>query len=322
MKSDLEIKNIEKNIIKLEADSINNLTNYIDENIVDCVKEILLCTGRVIISGVGKSANISQKIVATFNSTGQPAIFMHASDALHGDLGNIQKNDIIIIISKSGESKEIKSLLPFIKNMNNTIICITGNINSYLAKNSDFVLNVSVKKEACYNNLAPTSSTTSQLVMGDVLAVCLSECRGFKHKDFAKLHPGGSLGKKLTLRAIDLCYDDKLPQVNINDDVKAIILEISKNRLGATVVKNDDKVVGIITDGDLRRMLEGSKDIKKIKAKDIMCKSPKKIDSDCLAIEALKIMEQNSISQIIVMSKNKYVGLIHFHDILNQGLIN
>jgi arabinose-5-phosphate isomerase len=282
---------------------------------------ILSTKGRLIVAGIGKSANIANKMVATFNSTGQPAVFLHAADAIHGDLGNIQEGDVVICISKSGNTPEVKTLVPFIKNMGNKIIALTGNPKSFLAIKSDFILDVSVEKEACPNNLAPTSSTTAQLVMGDAIAVSLLACKDFTEEDFARFHPGGILGKRLNIKVQDL-ISDYTPKVNSNASINEVIIEISQNRLGVTAVLNDKKLAGIITDGDLRRMLENEKDISSLCAKDIMSCDPKITKPEDLAYNALKEMEQNNITQLIVIKSEKYLGVIHIHDIIKEGIIS
>jgi arabinose-5-phosphate isomerase len=322
LKSFEEIKNIALSTINNEAESVINLKNYIDNQFAKCVEIIYECKGRIIISGIGKSANIGAKIVSTFNSTGTPAIFMHAADAIHGDLGIIQPDDIIICISKSGNTPEIKVLVPLIKSMGNKIIAMHGNSHSYLAQQADYSINCSVEKEACPNNLAPTSSTTAQLVMGDALAVALLECRGFTTSDFAKYHPGGALGKQLYLKVSDLSVNNELPKVSKNTDVKNTIIEITSKRLGAAAVVEDDIIVGIVTDGDLRRMLQNNIPIELLKAKDIMSLHPKAIRKDELAVTALNVMKQNNITQLLVVDvNNKYVGVIHLHDLLREGII-
>jgi len=275
-----------------------------------------------VVSGIGKSAIIAHKIVATFNSTGTPSIFMHAADAIHGDLGMVQQNDVVMVISKSGESPEIKVLIPLLRNFGNPLIAMVGNIDSYLARNASIVLNTSVEQEACPNNLAPTSSTTAQLVMGDALAICLMELNGFQSNDFAKFHPGGSLGKKLYLRVSDLYADNEKPQVLAGQSLKEVIVEMTAKRLGITaVVEEDGSLLGIITDGDLRRMLEKNSDIEKVKAGDIMTRNPKTIGSDELAISALDVLRKNEISQLAVTQEGKYRGIIHLHDLIREGLI-
>jgi arabinose-5-phosphate isomerase len=310
-----------KETILLESSAIANLANLLDENFEKAVNFILNSNGRVIVTGIGKSANIATKIVATFNSTGTPAIFMHAADAIHGDLGNVQENDVVICLSKSGNTPEIKVLVPLIKNYGNKIIAITGNVGSFLGKNSDFPLNTFVEKEACPNNLAPTSSTTAQLVMGDALAVCLQDLRGFSSKDFAKYHPGGALGKRLYLRVSDLIKNNQTPKVDINSALAEVIVEISEKRLGVTAVLEKEKIIGIITDGDIRRMLRKSTNIKLFKAKDIMGKDPKTIYQDAMAIEALEKLEQGNITQILVVdAQEKYIGVVHLHDLIKEGI--
>ncbi len=310
-----------KKTILIETDAVKNLINFLDENFENSVKTILRSKGRVIVTGIGKSANVATKIVATFNSTGTPAIFMHAADAIHGDLGNIQKDDVVICISKSGNTPEIKILVPLIHNSGNKIVAITGNPNSYLADKADFILNTYVEKEACPNNLAPTSSTTAQMVMGDALAVCLLEQRDFTRKDFAKYHPGGTLGKKLYLRVSDLIEKNDIPQVNLDTPIKDVIYEISDKRLGTTAVIDNDLVVGVITDGDIRRMLEKNLDINGLKASDIMSKNPKKIEANEMAVNVIKVMQNHGISQILVVDNDKYIGVLHFHDLLKEGFI-
>ena len=310
-----------KETILLESAAIANLEKLLDENFEKAINFILNSNGRVIVTGIGKSANIGAKIVATFNSTGTPAIFMHAADAIHGDLGNVQKNDIVICLSKSGNTPEIKVLVPLIKNYGNKIIAITGNIDSFLGKNADFTLNTFVEKEACPNNLAPTTSTTAQLVMGDALAVCLQDLRGFSKKDFAKYHPGGALGKRLYLRVSDLIKNNQIPKVNASDSIAEVIVEISEKRLGVTAVLKNEKIVGIITDGDLRRMLSKTTDISHFTAKDIMGKNPKTIQENAMAIEALEKLESNNITQILVVdAQEKYIGVVHLHDLIKEGI--
>ena len=297
------------------------LVDFVDDELVSVVQKLLQNSGRLVITGIGKSANIAQKLVATFNSTGQPALFMHAADALHGDLGSVQKNDVVMCISKSGNTSEIKALLPLLKGMGNDLVAMTGNIDSFLAKQSDYLLNTSVDKEACPNNLAPTSSTTAQLVMGDALAVCLLECRNFSDVDFARFHPGGALGQRLFLKVSDLSAQNQSPQVSVDADVKSVIVEISQKRLGATAVLQGDVIKGIITDGDIRRMLEAGGDFMNLQAKDIMCANPKQIQADELASVALEIMEEHKITQLLVMEATSYIGIVHLHDILKEGII-
>jgi arabinose-5-phosphate isomerase len=310
-----------KQTILTESHAIANLANLIDVDFEEAVKFILNSKGRVIVTGIGKSANIATKIVATFNSTGTPAIFMHAADAIHGDLGNVQKDDVVICISKSGNTPEIKVLIPLIKNYGNKIVAITGNIESYLGEHADFTLNAFVEKEACPNNLAPTTSTTAQLVLGDALAICLLNSRGFSSKDFAKYHPGGALGKRLYLRVSDLIKNNLVPKVTATDSIAKVIVEISEKRLGVTAVLDTHKIVGIITDGDIRRMLANTTDISEYTAKDIMGTNPKTIDSEAMAIDALNTMENNSITQILVTDHTKnYIGVVHLHDLIKEGI--
>lgn len=316
------IQQIALRTIEMEARSISGLSSFINADFEKAVRAIVNCKGRVVISGIGKSAVIAQKIVATLNSTGTAAAFMHAADAIHGDLGMIQQDDVVIIISKSGSSPEIKVLVPLIKNFGNTLIGIVGELDSFLAKQSDIVLNTTVEQEACPNNLAPTSSTTAQLVMGDALAVVLMELKGFGSDDFAKFHPGGTLGKKLYLRVSDLFKLNEKPKVLPSQSLKDVIVEISKKRLGATaVVDEQNNLLGVITDGDLRRMLEKNGNIEKFSAKDIMTTNPKTISADELAIDALDKMRKNEITQLVVIDGKKYSGIIHLHDLIREGLI-
>ncbi len=321
MKSNDELKKIAVNTLKIEAAAVSNLTRYINNDFVESVKFIHKSKGRVIITGIGKSAIIANKIVATLNSTGTPSIFMHAADAIHGDLGTIQKDDCIICISKSGNTPEIKVLVPLLKSGKNKLISIVGNLDSYLAKQSDYILNTTVEKEACPNNLAPTSSTTAQLAMGDALAVCLLECKKFTEKDFAKFHPGGALGKKLYLKVSDISEQNQKPLVKPSDSIQKVILEISSKRLGAVAVVETGKLKGIITDGDLRRMLEKDGLQKNTIASSIMNKIPKTIDSKEFAVDALKVMKQYNISQLVVTDKGRYVGFVHLHDLLREGIL-
>jgi arabinose-5-phosphate isomerase len=308
--------------IQLQAASISGLEVFINNDFEKAVEQIAYSKGRLVVSGIGKSAIIAQKIVATLNSTGTASIFMHAADAIHGDLGMIQKEDIILLISKSGDSPEIKVLLPLIKNFGNTLIGMAGNIHSYLAKHCDILLNTTVEKEACPNNLAPTTSTTAQMVMGDALAVCLMEMKGFNSDDFAKFHPGGTLGKKLYLRVSDLIIHNQKPEVKPTATIKEVIVEITTNRLGATAVINtDNKIIGIITDGDLRRMLENNDVVNALMAKDIMSASPKTINADALAAEAFEIMRDKNISQLLVLENEQYTGIVHLHDLIREGII-
>jgi arabinose-5-phosphate isomerase len=315
------IKDLAKKIIEAESQAISNLNNFIDDDFAGTVELILKNKGRVIVSGIGKSALIAQKIVATFNSTGTPAIYMHAADALHGDLGIIQPEDIVICLSKSGNTPEIKVLIPFVKKFGNKIIAIVSNTDSFLAKNSDFVLKAKIENEAYPSSVAPTSSTTAQLVIGDALAGCLIDCRGFSNEDFAKFHPGGTLGKKLYTRVCDIFNESEPPKVLPSDSLKKVIFEISSKRLGATAVVDErNNLLGIITDGDLRRMLEKNTSIENISAMDIMSSNPKTIDKNVLAIKAFGIMEQFKITQLVVTDRKKYSGLIHLHDILREDL--
>lgn len=316
------IQQIALQTIELEARSIANLAGSIDEGFEKALTVIMACSGRVVISGIGKSAVIAQKIVATLNSTGTPSIFMHAADAIHGDLGIVQQDDVVMVISKSGESPEIKVLVPLIRNFGNVLIGMVGNLQSYLARQSDIILNTTVEQEACPNNLAPTTSTTAQLVMGDTLAVCLMEKRGFKSDDFAKFHPGGTLGKKLYLRVADLYPGNEKPQVRLSHSLKDVILEMTQKRLGVTAV-TDEKglLLGIITDGDLRRMLRNDIPIDKVKAADIMTANPKTIGADELAVTALDLLRKNEITQLAVTDNDTYLGIIHLHDLIKEGLI-
>ncbi|MBS82541.1 MAG: D-arabinose 5-phosphate isomerase [Gammaproteobacteria bacterium] len=310
-----------KDTIELQANSIKNLNNQLTEDFEKAVNLINRSKGRVIVSGIGKSAIIAQKIVATFNSTGTPSIFMHAADAIHGDLGLIQKDDIIICISKSGSTPEIKALVPFIKKTNNKLIAITGEPKSYLSEKSDIVISSYVDNEACPNNLAPTTSTTAQLVIGDAIAVCLVKLRGFSSNDFAKYHPGGNLGKRLFLKVEDIIDTKTLPKVDISDLIKDVIIEISNKMLGIATVFNKNNIVGVITDGDLRRQLLKSQDISNITAAEIMTKNPKIIDKGLLAADALVIMKKNKISQLVVTEKNKYIGILHIQSLIKEGIV-
>ncbi len=321
MKKELSIKGTALRTIEMEAEAVKNLGAQLDgfEEVIDV---LATCTGRIVLSGIGKSAVIAQKIVATLNSTGTPSIFLHAADAIHGDLGMVQEDDVVLIISKSGESPEIKVLVPFIKNFGNKVVGMVGNIDSFLAKKADYILNTTVQQEACPNNLAPTTSTTAQLVMGDAVAICLMEKRGFAVEDFAKLHPGGVLGKKLYLRVADLCADNERPEVNIAGTLKEVIMEITKKRLGITaVINNAGMLAGVITDGDLRRMLERTDNFENIQAGHIMSENPKTIASTEMAVNALDVMRNNSITQLLVVDAEKYVGVIHLHDLIKEGLI-
>ncbi len=309
-----------KEVIKLQSESIRNLVELVDENFETAINLILDSNGRVVVTGIGKSAIIANKIVATLNSTGTPSIFMHAADAIHGDLGIIKKDDVIICISKSGNTPEIMDLVPFLKMTKNPLIAITGDTNSSLAKNSSVVLNSHVDIEICPNNLAPTNSTTAQLVIGDAIAATLVKIKGFTSNDFAKFHPGGSLGKKLYLKVNDLIDSDLKPMVSIDDDIKDVIIEISNKMLGITPVFSSDSIVGVITDGDLRRTLLNNQEISTLKAKDIMTANPQIIDSDTLASEALEIMKKNKISQLIVTNNKLYLGVIHIQSLIKEGI--
>lgn len=321
MKKKKEIKEIARQTLEIERDSIEKLIEYIDDDFVKTVEIIYQSKGRVVVSGIGKSAIIAQKMVATFNSTGTPALFMHAADAIHGDLGMVQKDDVVICISKSGNTPEVKVLVPLIKGMGNTLVALTGDVESFLGNHSDLNLNCKVDKEACPNNLAPTNSTTAQMVMGDALAVCLIQCRSFGSHDFAKYHPGGALGKKLYLRISDLYVENEKPMVSLNSSLKEVILEISSKRLGATAVVENDKVIGIVTDGDLRRMLSQDRDLSIITANEIMSANPKVIEAEAMAVEAAAVMKKDKLSQLLVIDKEVYVGVVHFHDLLKEGLI-
>lgn len=321
MKTNSEIKNIAINTLKTEAEAVLKLTEHINDDFVKVVTEILNIKGRVIITGIGKSAIIAQKIVATMNSTGTPAIFMHAADAIHGDLGMLQSDDLVIAISKSGNSPEIKVLIPLLKQSGNKMIALVGDVNSYLAKQADFILNTTVKKEACPLNLAPTTSTTAQLAMGDALAISLLECRSFSNTDFAKYHPGGSLGKQLYLKVGDLAAQNEKPSVLAHDSIKKVLVEITQNRLGAAAVLENDNIVGIITDGDIRRMIENHENIANLTAKDIMGVNPVKIQKDELAVNALVLLRKNHITQVIVTDDKIYAGIVHLHDLLKEGII-
>ena len=309
-----------KEVINLQAESVKNLVELVDENFEKAVNLILNSDGRVIVTGIGKSAIIANKIVATLNSTGTPSIFMHAADAIHGDLGIIKKDDIIICISKSGNTQEIKDLVPFLNMKKNPLIAITGDVDSFLAKNSTVVLNSHVNIEVCPNNLAPTNSTTAQLVIGDAIAVTLVKIKGFTSHDFAKFHPGGSLGKKLYLKVKDLIDVDARPMVLEDDNIKSVIIEISNKMLGITPVFSENLIVGVITDGDLRRTLLNHSDISILKAKDIMSVNPKIIDSETMASEALEIMKGNKISQLIVTTDKQYSGVIHIQSLIKEGI--
>lgn len=315
------IIHIAKQTIKMESEAISNLSNLLTDDFSQAVELLYKSSGRVIITGIGKSAIIANKIVATLNSTGTPAIFMHAADAIHGDLGLMLKDDVVICISKSGNTPEIKVLVPLIKSAKNKFIALTGNKDSFLGQNADYILDTFVEKEACPNNLAPTSSTTAQLVIGDALAMCLLDLRGFSSHDFAKYHPGGALGKKLYLRVNDISSGNQKPQVTSQTPLKDVIFEITEKMLGVTAVVENNLIVGIITDGDLRRMLTDMNDLSELTAKDIMIANPKYIDANAMALEALEIMETNEISQLLVVEQGEYAGVVHLHDLLKEGII-
>ncbi|WP_264531292.1 KpsF/GutQ family sugar-phosphate isomerase [Flavobacterium sp. N502540] len=312
---------IAKKTILSESEAITKLIDFLDENFYEAVQRIYETKGRLIVTGIGKSAIIAQKMVATFNSTGTPSMFLHASEAIHGDLGMLQNEDIIICISKSGNSPEIKVLVPLLKRFGNILIGMTGNVTSFLAKGSDYVLDTTVETEACPINLAPTNSTTAQLVMGDALAVCLMEMRDFKPEDFAVYHPGGALGKKLLLRVKDMIEHSLKPMVTPDTSIKKAIFEISEKRLGVTAVIENNTIVGIITDGDIRRMLNDRDSIADLTAKDIMSKNPKVVSSETMAVDALNILEDFSITQLIVADNGEYKGVLHLHDILKEGIV-
>ena len=308
--------------IQMQASAIAGLSSFVDEELFKAADAIAVCKGRLVVSGIGKSAIVAQKIVATMNSTGTPALFMHAADAIHGDIGMVQQDDIVLIISKSGDSPEIKVLSSLVKNFGNILIGMVGNFNSYLSAQSNIVINTTIDQEACPNNLAPTTSTTTQMVMGDVLAICLMEIKSFNKDDFAKFHPGGFLGKKMYLRASDMILLHEKPMISAKDDIRKAINEITKKRLGATVVLGvEEEVLGIITDGDVRRMFEKYENFTHLFAEDIMSKTPRTISSDCLAVEALEIMKANNISQLVVMNNENYAGILHLHDLIKEGII-
>ena len=320
MKTD--ITQTAKQTIAIEATAIASLANYINADFEKAVNVIAKCKGRLVVSGIGKSAIVAQKMVATFNSTGTPALYMHAGDAIHGDLGMIQPDDIVLLISKSGESPEIKAIVPLIKNFKNTLIGMVGSTNSYLSRQAGLIINTTINKEACRNNLAPTTSTTAQMVMGDALAVCLMELKGFSDEDFAKYHPGGNLGKRLYLRVSNLIANNLHPQVLPTATLKEVIIEITQKRLGVTaVVNNDNLIEGIITDGDLRRMLERSNDINHITAADILTKNPKIISPFTMAVDALEVFAIHDISQLLVAENGNYLGVLHLHDLIREGIM-
>lgn len=322
MKSNSEIKNIAITVLTKEADALKRLTARIDAGFVAVVTTIINLKGRVVLTGIGKSAIIAQKVVATLNSTGTPAIFMHAADAIHGDLGIIQPDDLVVAISKSGNTPEIKVLVPLLKQTGNQLVAIVGNTGSYLAEQADFVLDTTVEKEACPHNLAPTTSTTAQLAMGDALAIALLECRSFSDRDFARYHPGGVLGKRLYLKVADLSNQNSRPQVQPDTSVKEVIVTITEHRLGAVAVVSGDRLVGIITDGDIRRMLEKHDHIDQLTANEIMSESPKTVSRDELAVHALELMRRHNITQLLVVNEQQvYDGIVHLHDLLREGII-
>jgi len=316
------IKKVATEVLLNEARAVEKLTQFVDDDFEACVKEINQSKGRVVVTGIGKSAIIANKIVATLNSTGTPSLFMHAADAIHGDLGMIQNEDIVICLSKSGNTPEIKALVPLVKRRGFKLVALVSNIDSYLAQQADYVLNATVDAEACPNNLAPTTSTTAHLAMGDALAVCLLELRNFSSEDFAQFHPGGALGKQLYLRVDDIMASRELPIVDLETPLKDVIIEISSKRLGAAaVITPERELLGIITDGDLRRMLQKGIQIETAKAKDVLTKNPKTIESGELAVKALQVMQQNSITQLVVMKERKVLGFVHLHDLLKEGIV-
>lgn len=321
MKTNKNILEIARKTIKSESKSIAKLADLLTDDFSKAVENIFNSKGRLVVTGIGKSAIIAQKIVASMNSTGTPSLFLHASEAIHGDLGMVQPQDVIICISKSGNSPEIKVLIPILKHFGNSLIAITGNTTSFLAKGADFILDTTVENESCPNNLAPTNSTTAQLVMGDALAVCLMELREFKAQDFAKYHPGGALGKKLLLRVGDMLDQSHKPEVEPETNIKKVIFEISEKRLGVTAVIENNKVIGIITDGDIRRMLNNNDTFVHLTAKDIMTKNPKTIQLSSMVTDALNVLEDFSITQLIVTDQDEYKGVLHLHDILKEGIV-
>ncbi|MGE0587541.1 MAG: SIS domain-containing protein [Cyclobacteriaceae bacterium] len=316
------IKKVATEVLLNEARAVEKLTQFVDDDFEACVKEINQSKGRVVVTGIGKSAIIANKIVATLNSTGTPSLFMHAADAIHGDLGMIQNEDIVICLSKSGNTPEIKALVPLVKRRGFKLVALVSNIDSYLAQQADYVLNATVDAEACPNNLAPTTSTTAHLAMGDALAVCLLELRNFSSEDFAQFHPGGALGKQLYLRVDDIMVGRELPVVDLKTPLKDVIIEISSKRLGAAAVTTPEReLLGIITDGDLRRMLQKGIQIETAKAEDVFSKNPKTVESGELAVKALQIMQQNSITQLVVVKDSKVLGFVHLHDLLKEGIV-
>ena len=316
-----EIKQVASQVIGNEADAIRNILDSLDDDFAKTVHLMLETEGNIVFSGIGKSAIIAQKIAATMNSTGTSSVFMHAADAIHGDLGIVREKDLVVVLSKSGETPEIKVLVPLIKLRGNTLIALVGNRNSYLARQADYILDVTVPDEGFPGSLVPTCSTTAQLVMGDALALCLMRCRGFSTDDFAKFHPGGALGKQLYLRVKDLYTRNERPEVGPDDSLTQVIIEMTQKRLGATVVTDQDRLVGIITDGDLRRMLLKHADIDQVKAREIMTPNPKTIEDSALVADALHKMRHNSITQLPVLNNGNYVGVIHLHDILKEGIL-
>jgi arabinose-5-phosphate isomerase len=316
------IKKIARDVLINESRAIHDLSNFIDDNFEACVREIYSSKGRVVITGVGKSAIIANKIVATLNSTGTPALFMHAADAIHGDLGMIQQDDIVICISKSGNTPEIKVLVPLLKRRGSKLVALVSNTNSYLSQQADFVLNATIAEEACPHNLAPTTSTTAHMALGDALAVCLLELRNFTSRDFAEHHPGGALGKQLYLKVSDIYIHNLLPTVSPEASLKDVIIEMTSKRLGCTaVVESDRRLLGIITDGDLRRMLQKESNLTSVRASDIMTHNPKKIEKDEYAVKALHQMQEGNITQLVVMDSEKVAGFIHLHDLLKEGIV-
>ena len=321
-KMQIDLKALAVSVIDQEAKAVEKLKPFIDDEFVEILNLVYTSKGRLVITGIGKSAIIGSKIVATLNSTGTPSIFMHAADAIHGDLGIVQPDDVVLCISKSGNTPEIKVLVPLIRRMGNKLVAMVSNVDSYLAQHSDYVIKATVDAEACPNNLAPTSSTTTQLVMGDALAVCLLKMRGFSPEDFAKYHPGGSLGKRLYLTVDDVFDKNLRPWVNPDETIQNTIINISQNRLGATVVLDaEEKLMGIITDGDVRRMVEKGGPLGDLRAKDIMSRNPKVVEKSELAVNAFSIMEKNKITSVVVLDEGKYAGLIHIHDVLREGIV-
>ncbi len=317
-----KISEIAKRTLKIEAESIENLQSSIGKDFIQSVQAILQTQGRIVLTGVGKSAIVAQKMVATFNSTGTPALFMHAADAIHGDLGMIQHGDLVICLSKSGETAEIKALLPLLKNFKVPLIALVGNLQSYLAQQADFTIDTTIEKEACPHNLAPTASTAVQMAMGDALAVSVLELRGFTSNDFARFHPGGILGKQLYLKVSDICLNNPVPKVLHTADIKSVIIEISSKMLGATAVVDEQQMLmGVITDGDLRRTFQQFTEVGALKAKDIMTSNPKTIELTAMAVEAMTQMKEYKITQLIVVKNKQYAGIVHIHDLIREGLV-